>query len=994
MKATFIFFICLVISTLISAQQLPAGFPSNLPKEALEMYKKMMPAGITIPGINSENEDSLGIKPLIEIPPFQAPSFDPGASIRFDYSPFGSGRTEVQRKALLLVINGELGQKPLLIPKKEIIPSKADMLKMATDINKTAKQNFGTEDFSKYNQVVTWIPNFDGLNSDPKKAREYSMLVSAVTNFYNLPQYVLALSSAVFALDPQSPANANNFASAIITAGENLGSPGTSTNGLAIYRKDAELGYLYAMAVSLRDGAWSEKSISAILNLGNLYLDMDKLEEARSLFMLARKVSPKSWDAALGLAAYFYAIKQPDKALAIMEDDDLDRPAKYLQAVKAAKSLEKSDPYTGLSPDTPDQVYEEGIKMMSSDPIATSADFVSLLDQSERNKMSYFIEHLVPAGSFTAPKIDHIAQYGALKAISSPDGISSLKDFMESMSQFSMASAALSATQQLDMASRLGLNIDLGFDLNDAVQHPEKYRGKINESNVKIEGIEKLMANVANMQKQAQTAERDLTTLKTASTVAIGAQVDPYLAVLQINPEQYADPMNVIVQKHNFAVFNRKSNLYKGFLYSVNNRMHQLINEIVQKANKRIYELEKLERAELEKLNAQHADNLKIHAVHTKYFILFNNVAEVAFNSSTSLITPAYNKKIRPTVEAYYSDVIRHIALISDPEVRIQKEAELRYSINSALSWSLRTVLLSYASFSYYDDWDCKCDVGELWAQWEAEQAAISAAENARIAKNKGGKARFATGEIPESSPLFKRLDAYGTDCEFGFVKGRVSCARTNLEVKFTLRVTGSPEISGTYKTSAFTKASTYGGGVKVSVGLEEEDYSAVKGSAYLSLSGTVSTDGKGKINDYSVVAGTGITVSAKGTSFTVGGELGYGPKGLEVGDVSVGVSQDVSNDIGKNYLGQTGKVSFEASTKRGCSFSGKVEQSLSVYKGAVDDVKSGKDQVKKPKTEGEPNAPKDVKKPEENFFKLDMTKALPTDALFQRETWSGKFKL
>ena len=899
----------------------------------------------------------------------------------------------MQRKAILLVINGELGLKPLFLPKKEAIPSKADMLKMAADINKLAKQNFGTDDFNKYNQVVTWIPNFDGQNPDPKKAREYSMLVSAVTNFYNLPQYVLALSSAVFALDPQSPANANNFASAIITAGENIG----SSNGLAKYRKYAESGYLYAMAVSLKDEAWSENSISAILNLGNLYLDMDKLEEARSLFMLARKISPKSWDAALGLAAYFYAINQPDKALAIMEDDDLNRPAKYMQAVKAAKSLEKSDPFTGLSPETPDQVYEKGIKVMASDPITTSADFVSLLDQSERNKMSYFIEHLVPAGSFTAPKIENIAQYGSLKAISSPDGISSLKDFMESMGQFSMASSALAATQQLDMASRLGLNIDLGFDLNDAVQHPEKYVGKINESIVKIEGMEKLMANVANMQKQAQSAERDLTTLKTASTVAMGAQVDPYLAVLQINPEQYADPMNVIVQKHNFAVFSRKTNLYKGYLYSVNNRMHQLINEIVDKANKRIYELEKLERAELEKLNAQHADGLKIHAVHTKYFILFNNVAEVAFNSSTSLITPAYNKKIRPTVEAYYSDVIRHIAMISDPEVRIQKEAELRSSINSALTWSLRTVLLSYASFSYYDDWDCKCDVGSLWTQWEAEQAAISAAENARIAKNKGGKARFETGEIPESSPLFKRLDAYGTDCEFGFVKGRVSCARTNLEVKFTLPVTGSPEISGTYKTSAFTKASTYGGGVKVSVGLEEEDFKAVKGSAYLSLSGTVSTDGKGKINDYSVTAGTGITVSAKGTSFTVGGELGLGPKGLEVGDVSFGVSQDISDDIGKNYLGQTGKVSFEASTKRGCSMSGKVEQSLSVYKGAVDDVKSGKDQVKKPKTEGEPsapNAPKDGKKPEENFFKLDMTKALPTDALFQRETWSGKFKL
>ena len=963
-----VFLVCLLgLFSQVIAQNLPPGFPTNLPPEALEMYKKMMPAGIKIPGINSQKEDSSSLKPLIDILPFQVPSFPHVASIKFDYSPFGSGRTDAQRRAVLIEINGELGLKQILLTKKENIPTKADLLKIAERRNKMAQEKFETGDYSKYKQAITWIPNFEGRDPDPKKASDYSLFVSTITNNYNLPQLVVALSSSIFALDPESHVSANNFAAAILTAGENLGPSITKSNEMATYRKDAESGFLYAMAVSKKENAWTEESLPAIVNLGNLYLDMGKLEEARSLFMLARKISPSSWDAALGLAAYFHAIHQPNKALAIMEDDNLDRPAKYLQAVKAAKSLEKSDPYTSLSPETPDQVYEEGIKIMASDPITTAADFMSQLDQSERNKMTYFIEHLAPKGSFKAPLIKNIAQFGSLKAISSPEGISALKDFMESMSQFSVASVALSATQQLEMLSRLGMNIDLGFDLNDAAQHPEKYVGKINEGNIKIEGMDKLMANVANMQKEAQNAQRDLTTGKTASTIALGAQIDPSLNILKINPEQYADPMNVIIQKHNFAVFNRKTNLYRGYLYSVNKRLYGAINDIIQKANKKIYALEKSRRAEIEKLEAQHIGGLAIHAVHTKYFNQFNNVAEVAFNSATNLIIPAYDQKIKPTAEAYYYDVIRHIALISDPEVRSQKETELRSSINSYLAWALHTVLLSYGSFSYSDDWDCKCDIGELYAQWEAEQAAISAEENARLLRNKQAKKRFDSGEIPESTPLFKKIDSYGTDYNFGFIKGRISCARTTAYLNIPIPVAGSPEISGSYKSSAFTGASTYGGGVKVSVKLEGEN-KAYKTSAFLSLSGSVSTDGKGNISDYSVTAATGVSVSAKGTTLTVGGEVSYGPKGLEVGDVSAGVSRDVSDNFGKNVLGQTGKVSFEASTKRGCSMSGKVEQSLGPYTEAVDKVK-------------------------EKEYGENLAKAIPLEDLFKRETWSGKFK-
>ncbi len=990
----FIFFVIGVFFP-VFAQQNPKNFPPNMPPEAMEMYKKIMAEqGIKIPndmGLGSETQE---LNTLISIPPFQVPPYTPNSSPKFDYSPFGSGRTEAQRKAMLLVVNGELELKPYILPKKKDAPSKIEVLKIASIRNKSAQLNFATSDFSKYAQAVTWNPKFDGINSDPKKAEKYSMYVSTSTLYSNSASFMVALSSAVFELDPSSHVASNNFAVAIKTDGEILIPTKSKPEILAGYQKDAESVFLYALSISMKDSSWNEESLIPMINLGNLYIDMGRLEEARSLFQVARKISPYSWNAALGLAAYFHAINQPDKALAIMEDDDLDRPEKYLQAVKSSKILEKSDKYTDLTLETPETVYQEGIKIMAAEPILTSADFVSQLDQSERNKMTYFVEHLAPEGSFEAPTFKYLEQFSSLKAISSPAGICALKDFSESMAKFSSSSSALMVTQQIDMASRMGLNIKLDFDLNDAMKNPEKYKDKLNDNSVKIEGMEKFMNNVDDLQKQNTIAERDLTTKKTASLVAIGASIDPFLAILQLDPDRYADPMNIIIQKHNGSVYTRKAHLYNGYIYSINNRIYKAVSDVVQKANKKIWELEKARMAELEALGDKQYKRLEEliredslnpseglsrltmdfvarqnsgpskeeHAIHVKYFNLFNNTAEVAFNSSTNLIMPAYTQKIKPALEAYYYDVIRHIALISDPEVRIQKEAELRSNINSAISWSLHTILLSYGSFSYHDDWDCSCDP-DAFAK---EKEEIAKAENARILKNKGAKAQFDSGEIPEASPLYKKIDAYGTNYDFFFMKGRVSCAKTTLNLNVTVPIQMAPEISFTYKGSQFSKAMTIGGGIKINPKAETAGGN-VKIGASLGLSGSLTTDGTGSIKDYSVTATSAVTVSTNGTTIKVGGEMSYGPKGPN-SDMSAGITRDFSNKVGDIDFGGSGKVSFEASTKTGCSLSGKVEQSLAPYKKEVDDVKK------------------------ENYGK-DLAKAIPTDQLFQKEFWSGKFK-
>jgi tetratricopeptide (TPR) repeat protein len=664
------------------------------PYEKMNTGPSQTSAGSSTMGVTSQGLVSMPSTPEPP-PPTSYPSSVPSSSPE---------KTKQQRDAALAAVNAELNRLPLILPQKQNAPSKNDILKIAATRNASARKNFPPEDLFSYSKAVMWTPHFDGLSPDTKKAKDYSLLVSSVTNYFNRPQLIMALASAVFPLDPQSTANANNFAAAIITAGERLNPGKDQAKALAAYRSDAETCFLYAMSNSMKEDAWTDESLTSIINLGNLYIDMGKLEEARSLFQVARKQSPYSWDAALGMAAYFTAIKQTDKAQTILDDDSLDRPQTLMVAKKHAKALEKSEE---VPIGSPEQLYEKNIEAINSEPIATAADFMSQIDQSTRNQLRYYVEHLAPTGSFKAPPINKLTQYASLKAISAPRGISALKDFAQMLQTYSMSSFATSADEQLKMLSGLGLNLNTGVDLNDVAKHPEKYANSKTRPKVKVDKQE-LMKNLESLRQQAGVAKNELATGKTTTLTAIAAQVDPFFTILQIDPQDYADPMNVIVQRHNFAVYNRKTNLYTGYLYTVNKKIRQAFNDIASNYGRKVLEAEKVQTAALAKIKGSGAEAaIQRHNAHVQYFNTCNAAAETAFGSATNVATTNYVSEIKPKAEAFYYDVIRHVALISDLEVRSRKDSELRRSIHSALVSALSTVGAAHGSFKYHPEWEC-----------------------------------------------------------------------------------------------------------------------------------------------------------------------------------------------------------------------------------------------------------------------------------------------
>ena len=258
-----------------------------------------------------------------------------------------------------------------------------------------------------------------------------------------------------------------------------------------------------------------------------------------------------------------------------------------------------------------------------------------------------------------------------------------------------------------------------------------------------------------------------------------------------------------------------------------------------------------------------------------------------------------------------------------------------------AVTWALQTVMIAHGSFSYSNDWDCTCDVEALMREREEEDKAIHEEENARIMRNKAAKAMFDSGEIPKSSPLWKKLDSFVDEYNLGFIKVRSSCAQTVVTLNTDiLPIPGVPKLFGSMTTSENTGATDYAGGIKVGIGIEKD---GVKVGANLGLSANVSTNGEGKVKDYSITPSADLTVKVGNTGVTVGGSLTFDKNGdIKDSDFSAGVSQDF-----KNGYGTEGKLAFEASTKRGCTLSSTVEHDVSVKPPKDPNDKSNEDKIR-----------------------------------------------
>ncbi len=349
------------------------------------------------------------------------------------------------------------------------------------------------------------------------------------------------------------------------------------------------------------------------------------------------------------------------------------------------------------------------------------------------------------------------------------------------------------------------------------------------------------------------------------------------------------------------------------------------------------------------------------HNIHSRYMNEYNARAEYEWKEATMVAAKAYAEKIKPRAERFYYDVFRHIALISDPEAREKKNREFEQMLLWGVFQGLENVLDAFGGLPYVQEWDCHCDLGSLLADADREEKELEKIRVEQEEREQKERLRFESGEIPPESPLFQKLDAYGTDLNIPFIpmlSGRISCARSTFTLSAELPTSLSPKGTYTFTESAFTGATTHAAGLEISVSTEDESVEAT-----LNVQGSISLNGQGTVTDYNVTGASSVNVSLGPVSGRIGAEIGYTSTGGLTTDVSGGLTGVLNGEFGRSN-----EVTIETSARRGSSLSVKAEQELNPYSGEIDSF---------------------LKDVSEEFIG-----EFPFSTSVTKELWSGKFTL
>jgi len=868
----------------------------------------------------------------------------------------------------------------------------AEFAKLRADVLSIVKRRFQesssaleSDAIAPFKANVSWTPDFSLVartiaTADRDRARNASYSVAYAINHIARPRYVLAYATAVFALDPDSALGAENAASAILTCGERLNPTRNDAANLHPFLDDAAVVYHYALACSVVAGKWTPRSLGILINLGNLYVDLKVPDRARPLLLGAVQFAPKSWDAAIALAGCYEMQGRSEIARAVVENALLSPSSIYTATTKGAKSMSETVESTELSPESPDEKIEAVLKKFDQQETLTAADFVAQLSQSERNRMRAFLDNLPVKGSYHAPEIDGLTQYSTVKSINQPTGHKAVGDFAERLGTYSLLLLGRMMQQQNDALGRLGLKVNLNVDINDVMAHPEKYRNR--EMKGSVTGADQAKSRIAEMKKQAERMKAELAQGKVGSLSKMAAASDPMIAIFQLKPHQYVNPMDVMIQQYNASTLGRKMSAYNAFFFSVNARTRKSLADIAQLHAQRISAIRSQQEAETKIFQDLRAAagrsgantnspewRLREHNLHMRFVPQYNEQVDFAWKQATQVAALAYERKIAPRAERYYYDVFRHIALISDPAVRSKKQLEFEKMLHYGVYQGLVNVLSAFGGYEYVEDWDCNCDVGSLVAQAEQEQRELDQISAERIARENEAKLRFKSGILPESTPLFAKLDAYGTDLDIPFIpgmKGRISCARTTVTFEAELPVPTSPKANYTFTENALTGATTHGGSIEVSAEVGEDGEPKV--GVTLNVKGAIAMDGKGKVTDYSVSSATDVKVEMGPANVHAGAEVGYTMGGGFTSDVLAGAQ--ISLD--ERYGGSSGEMSLEASALRGSTFSAKAEYNYKPFSQKYDEFVN-----------------ETGKEVDEELFD-----AYSVDTSDKREIWSGSYTL
>lgn len=686
--------------------------------------------------------------------------------------------------------------------------------------------------------IINWKPDFRGKTQNPAKAAQCLTSSAYLTSFTDLKGIYLPLNAAIFALDTSNATAVGNLASSIAAYSEDtykkpLGEALAAIKETKPYADDAAAVYEYALGLKLTKPMIDISALPLLLNYGYFSIDRGKLDTAKVVLEAAYKLAPGHMPAIEGMATYWLAKGDRNKAKELLEGANLSVMRRNIKKMK--DNVDEQKVPQVKNGDSHEAAQNKLRNMDKLQPVLAT-DFYEQLNPTGAQAARNFVTELQSGIHYTAPDYNYLSQYSTLKNFRSQGGTSAYEAFCSEL-------------EALD----------------------EKVNSK-REDQVDIDALEQMLEQLESnpdmdsAQISAMFAQSDFT-----------ANTAPELLILSIEPDNYVNPTDILAQQHNVLQLKHKWGSYTTYLSMQLGELNENIRDANEDITRKMVPLEEKMHEELIQLSDEHEAShdksasvcdaciIKRHKIHSTYDPQLNNLAETAWMDITNFVSARYMQRIKPNVEAMYIECMKNILLISDPAIRAKVEENLKTAIEEFILIAFHQVEDAYSINIRTYTYECDCSEEDLEAARKRQQKEIDAAENQKIAMHMRAKQAFEAGEIPENSKLYQQLDKYSANYNLMFTKIKMHPLKTEVAIDVNIPGTNTG-ISGKMTENHIRDTTDYSGGITVGVGSADTAGGAIGASASVSLKGEMTVDGKGNVTSADVAGSVQGTVNVLGT--------------------------------------------------------------------------------------------------------------------------------
>ena len=649
------------------------------------------------------------------------------------------------------------------------------------------------DDFKK---LITWIPAFDGVKKNEELAVKLSSDIMVLNTYNNAPNITAAIAGAAFDMAPGYVEPAQNLGCAIASFSDNNKDAKVRAREKEIYA-DAETLLNYAVYLSLDNGNYTDGSLDPLIALGNLYIDMKKYEEAKEKFETALKIREGYPPALTGMITYYKAVKKPQMIAGVKE------AARKKPTIigKAFNEIDKKQkPIDANNHDGTEASIEKYTQTIIDVGPVTYADIIEMIDPAAARQMKDRVKKLNDKMKITVPDISILTQYTTINEdniIRVYAASQAVGQEMESIANYALRSGLQAVNSQADMLEDIGItakvsvsgkagasNMTIAEFIRDAAKNPQKYEDaeiEVDEEEMQRQAMAYAEQMMGGLSKATQGDPKKADPKAVTKVFKDSSKAEPILAILAVNPFEYANAWDIIIQQKNVRPLTAKMGALGAYINTVNSKaladLTDIRETLIREYGKLESEYNKKDMALSNADYSQEERQLKECQLKREYYPRFNNTSRIYWSQATQTTSMAY-KKLENYIPKMYQSIMKHLVYITDEKIRGQQEDKLVGTIASGLQAAIGNVLLAYASLGKhaFDKTWIECDEEKMRQLTLAVAAQKSkAAAEMKAAQDKKLNA-FKNGVIDENSSYYKKfIEPYESSVNLGVLKWKIN---------------------------------------------------------------------------------------------------------------------------------------------------------------------------------------------------------------------------